>query len=173
MLTFDAVHLHLVMVHLPIVVTPIALLLLAWGAFRQSRDLQSAALALFLLCAGGSFISKQSGERAEDLLEHRVDATFGSEALQHEHEEMAEKATVVSLLLGALSLWGILRSRPSSALLGSQLLLGVVATGMLAYTGYLGGQIRHSEVRGSTSSPTQADSPEWKREIEREDDDGK
>ncbi len=159
------------MVHVPIVVTPTALLLLAWGAVRQSRELQSAALAMFLLCAVANVVSKQSGERAEDQLEHRVDVSFGNEALQHEHEEMAEKATAVGLLLGALSLWGMLRSRPSTALLASQLALGLVATGLLAYTGYLGGQIRHSEIRDSPGPSTPATSPASSQEPHQKDDD--
>ena len=145
----DAIHLHLMLVHLPIVLVPVGLLLLLAGALRHSRELQAAALALHLVAGATCWVAKESGERAEESIERMHLPAIGSESLQHQHEEMAEKATALCLLLGLFSLAGLVRP-PSRPLLASHLVLAAVATGMLAYTGFLGGQIRHSEIRGGS-----------------------
>jgi hypothetical protein len=68
----------------------------------------------------------------------------------HEHEEMGEKAYIAAGILGVLSLAALVRWRRSPVPRGAAygVLVGaVVVGGMMAYTGLLGGRVRHTEVR--------------------------
>lgn len=125
-------------------------MLLLAAAWRNSPELKVAALCFFLVAGAAGWLSKESGERAEEALERFRLSEVAPESLQHAHEEMAEKATALGLFLSLLSLAGAVRPR-SRALLASQIVVAALATGALAYTGYLGGQIRHSEIR--TTAP--------------------
>jgi hypothetical protein len=66
------------------------------------------------------------------------------------HEEAALRATIALGVVGALSLAALLirrgRTLPRGAML-AVLALGLVPAGAMVHTAYLGGQIRHSEIR--------------------------
>lgn len=144
----DAAHIHLVLVHIPIVLTWLALPLLLWGAF--SRDIRKLALAL-LICLGPLlFFSQQSGERAED----RVEKSPGfSKGIVHEHEEAGELALILGWVvsLSAAIVLGLESRRGMPTRAGTAVL--VALTSALAFAvlraGALGGQIMHPEIRGS------------------------
>lgn len=147
-LAMNPAHLHLVVVHVPIVLAPVGLLLLLAAAWRQNRDLQMASLLLLLTVGIASGVSYNSGPTAAEWLDNLNQPSTMSGLLQGQHQEMAEVATLISLFLGLLSLAGWARPQ-SRRLLLAQIIVAALASGALAYTGYLGGQIRHSEIRAT------------------------
>lgn len=61
-----------------------ALLVGAYGLVRRQPDVLRAALGVLVVCGVGSFAATQTGERAEEVVEHLPGI---SEAFTHDHEE--------------------------------------------------------------------------------------
>ena len=86
--TFDGIPIHPLLVHLPVVLVPLAVvgLLLALLVRGWRRWAAPVALALALLASVGTYLAQESGPPLE---EHIEDAEGGSELLE-EHTEMGE-----------------------------------------------------------------------------------
>lgn len=143
----SGVHLHLVLNHWPIIVTMLGLLVVAVAVARDSDGLTRVALALL---AGGGLAALPTyltGEPAE----HAVEKLPGVvEAMIEAHQDAALAAAIVVGVVGACALWALWRYRETllprwvarGALAGA-----LVGSALMGYTGLLGGQIRHTEVR--------------------------
>ncbi|HJP84668.1 MAG TPA: hypothetical protein VJ852_01650 [Gemmatimonadaceae bacterium] len=148
----NIVHLHLLLNHLPVVGSLVALLLFAATFYRNAVStrfalwfavgLGAVALAVYL-----------TGEPAADTVERVVRI---AERDIERHEEAAELATIIAGSLGALALVALLvfRRRQIPRWVGAAGLAGMLfLSAAMAWTANLGGQIRHSEIR-STALPT-------------------
>lgn len=73
------------------------------------------------------------------------------DAITDRHEEIARVATIIAGALGVLALgtlgWHRGRRALSRRTIAVALALAVGVSGLMAYTGYTGGQVRHTEVR--------------------------
>jgi uncharacterized membrane protein len=146
----NALHLHLMLTHVPVVGVLCALALLAAGVARRSDVLVRAgawALVAVAAAAGATFLT---GEPAEHLLDsvRRV-----PESLIEPHEEMAESTLVAALLLGVAALVALFLRRGRAMprrLAGAGLVATVAVATMFAWTANLGGRIAHPEIRGAT-----------------------
>lgn len=141
------VHWHLILVHLPILFIPLALLILLLGAWLKNEGYKALAMALFLATAMISVPAFLTGESAEEAVE---DLPLVSNSIIEAHEEAAEFAFYVTLLTGALACLGlVLRKNPrfQRVSMAGLVFTGVVSSVSLGRAGYLGGQIRHSEIR--------------------------
>jgi len=150
----NAAHLHLVINHLPIfgALLSVPLVIMAL-AFRNERGLLIAAAATLTLTAAGALATMQTGEPAEEMVEHLPGI---AEPLIDEHEERAEVATglAVATAIGALALFGITIRRgtsPPAPWLAALLVATVATSGAMAWTGQAGGVIHHSEIRGEAT----------------------
>ena len=90
-------------------------------------------------------------------IDHGLDDVHGQ---VEEHEEAAELAFISLMILGGTSLIGLFLSYKKSALANKValvvLLISLVSFGLVVRTGYLGGQIRHTEVGpNGVNTPTQ------------------
>lgn len=145
----NAAHLHLLVNHLPIFGVYFALPLLLWAWWRRERILMGAPVALLVAAAVGVFVADQSGERAEEQVEHLPGV---SEAAIYTHEELAEVSVVLTGIAGAVGVAALLLTRrragplPHWAAAGPLLATGAAAVS-LGLTGLSGGQIHHPEVR--------------------------
>lgn len=151
---WNAAHLHLLLNHVPILATAFALLLLGWGRWRGRREMARAALVLFFVGGVVSVAVFLSGDPAEDALEGVLGV---SEEAVDVHEEAAELAMVVSVVVGVLSgalLFGYRHGSLPSWVVPAAAVVGLVAFVLLAYTGLLGGRISHPEVRPVVPTPT-------------------
>lgn len=141
-------HLHLALNHFPVVGSVIVALLLALALHRRSDELGRASLLLAALVGAVSVVVYLTGEPAEELVERLPGV---SEAITEQHEEAALVATIIVAALGALSLvvLGVHRGRRalSRRTIGAALVLALVACGAMGYTAFLGGQVRHTEIR--------------------------
>lgn len=141
-------HIHLIVNHLPIVGLLIGTLILISGLVLRKPDVKFTALWVYVFSAITAFLAFQSGERAEEVIEHLPGI---SESLIHRHEEYAESFLLLSLVLGGLSMLSIValwkNFKYSQYLIFLNLGLAI-ATGVSAkYTGTSGGEIRHTEIR--------------------------
>jgi uncharacterized membrane protein len=144
----NAVHLHLMLTHVPVLGTVFALGLLIVGLLRRSDELKKMALWTFALSAAFAIPVFFTGEPAEDSVKRLPGV---SKAAIEEHEDVAKIAFGVILSLGAVALGGLalLRRRlVPRAFAISILTLAIVAGGLLAWTANLGGKVRHTEIVG-------------------------
>ncbi len=141
-------HIHLVITHLPIYGAFLGALVLVWGLLSRSVSTKVAAYGILLIASLGAVIAFLTGEEAEETAE-RI-AGISKTALEA-HEHFADNAYVAFLVLGVASLlaiWITYRlARWARTVAWLMLLLAVVAFGLAARTGYLGGQIRHTEIQ--------------------------
>lgn len=148
----NTAHLHLMLNHLPVLGTGFGLLLLVAGLLRKSEDLKRASLATFVLSALLAVPVFLTGEPASDVVERLPGV---SEALIEAHEVAAKLSLVIIEVagMGALAALLILRWKPKYARwsLPGVLALSLLAGGSLLHTANLGGQIRHSEIRGTAA----------------------
>ena len=77
-----------------------------------------------------------------------------------QHEDIALIAAIVVGLLGVLSLWALWRYRRAATLPrrvgAAALVLSLAGSGLMAWTGPLGGEIRHTAVRPGLVMPPSA-----------------
>lgn len=141
-------HIHLVITHLPIYGAFLGALVLVWGLLSRSVSTKVAAYGILLIASLGAVIAFLTGEEAEETAE-RI-AGISKTALEA-HEHFADNAYVAFLVLGVASLlaiWITYRlARWERTVARLMLVIAVVAFGLAARTGYLGGQIRHTEIQ--------------------------
>lgn len=145
----DATHLHLVITHLPIFGSVLGMLILIYAMWRKNATTKMAAYGIFIISAIGAGIAYVTGEDAEEKVE---DLPGVMENIISRHEEFAMYALISMVILGAASLIAMVLNGRANMLSRTTamvvLFLSLVSFGLIAKTGQLGGQIRHTEVRG-------------------------
>jgi hypothetical protein len=148
----SGVHIHLLVNHAPILGALFALALLAASFVWAPDTLRRTALVVLVGVGLAGAAANYSGEPAEDAIRGFPGV---QRALIHDHEEMGEVSFYAAAALGVLALGALLRWRrapvPPVAALGA-LAGAAVVSGMMAYTGLLGGRVRHSEVRSGATA---------------------
>lgn len=148
----DQTHIHVVITHLPIFGSILGGLVLAYGLWTKSSETKIAAYGLFIISSISAGIAYLTGEAAEESVEN---LTGVFEATIERHEDFAIYGLVSLIILGLASILGIfltLKKSPATRTLAFVIfLISLVTFGLIARTGFLGGQIRHSEiVKGAT-----------------------
>ena len=142
----DATHVHLLLNHFPIVGTLIGAAVMLWGIVRHDKTIRAVAAVIVMAMAVMAIPVYLTGEPAEERVEHIAGV---SEAMIEEHQEAAELAIVVMAVAGLSSLIALLLQYRSGSkvpfAIAFALTLGAFAA--MAWAGYYGGQIRHSELR--------------------------
>ncbi len=139
-------HFHLMMNHLPLIVTVVGLLTLLAALARRSDELLKAALAMFVLSALVAIPTYLTGEQAE--VQVQKIAVIAREAVLR-HDDAAAWALTANEVLGGLALIGlvVMNRRPAPRwLIVAIIAVAVLVGGAMAYTANLGGKIRHPEV---------------------------
>lgn len=150
-------HIHLLITHLPIFGSILGGLVLAHGLWTKSNQTKIAAYNLFIISAIGAGIAYLTGEAAEETVENIQGIV---EATINQHEEFALFALISLIILGLTSIVGLfitLKNLPLTRTVAFIILfISLISFGLVARTGYLGGQIRHTEIASSTNlSPVQ------------------
>jgi hypothetical protein len=166
-------HLHLVLNHLPIIGIPLATLLLLYAIFSKSKDVLLAALGATTLVGALCIPAFLTGEPAEDIVERRAGVV---KDMIEEHEEAAEAGFVAALAMGGIgavaTFWVLKKGTIPGALLAVVVVSQVVASGLLARAGNLGGVISHPEIRegqpAADGASESGDAPVSEREAEGE-----
>ncbi|MFM2376213.1 MAG: hypothetical protein RLZZ165_1310 [Bacteroidota bacterium] len=149
----NAAHIHLVITHLPIFGSILGAIVMAQALWTRSNPTKIAAYTVFILSAIGASVAYLTGEGAEETVEGLQGV---AEGMIEQHEEFAMFALGSMLLLGLASIAGLLLTLRKSALTRTMatviLLVSLVSFGLAVRTGYLGGQIRHTEISAGTSN---------------------
>ncbi|HRO86358.1 MAG TPA: hypothetical protein PK110_16175 [Niabella sp.] len=149
-------HVHLLITHLPIFGSILGGFVLAYGLWTKSDQTKMAAYILLIVSAVGAGIGYLTGEAAEETVENIAGISKDS---VEQHEEFALIALVSLIVTGIASVVGLYltsRKSPSARVFAKfVLLISLVSFGLAARTGYLGGQIRHTEIKPNYISPTQ------------------
>ena len=147
-------HIHLLITHLPIFGSILGGLVLSYGIWTKSNQTKIAAYGLFIISSFGAGIAYLTGEAAEESVEHLpgiIKSTIET------HEDFAIFALVSLIVLGVTSILGIfltLKKSPATRTVAFVMLfISLVSFGLVAKTGYLGGQIKHSEIVKETVTP--------------------
>lgn len=140
-------HLHLLLNHIPLFGILFGLLLLIIGIIRKNDEIKKISFYTFIISAMITIPTYLTGSKAEGLLENIPTVT---ETVIKPHEEMGEIALIFTSILGILSL-GILfiklSEKTKKIVFSGILILSVISLSLIIRTAYLGGQIRHTELR--------------------------
>ncbi len=149
-------HIHLLITHLPIFGSILGGLVLLHGIGVRSNQTKIAAYYIFLLSSIGAGIAYFTGEAAEETVENIQGVV---EASIKQHEEFALFALISLIILGVTALIGLFLTWRNSALTRTIafiiLFISFLSFVIVARTGYLGGQIRHTEITNGTNVPTE------------------
>jgi uncharacterized membrane protein len=147
----DASHVHLISNHLPIIGVFCGIVVLAFGMARQSPPTLAASYLLLIISGLIGLVAYFSGEGAEEVAEHLPGVTHDSIEV---HEDWGMYTLISYVILFIFSVIGFLRSKNHyhriRKLAMIILVLAIVSFGIAAVTGYLGGLIRHTELRTLT-----------------------
>lgn len=143
----DQTHLHLLITHLPIFGSILGSFVLGYGIWSKSNHTKIAAYLLFLIGAIGAGIAYITGEGAEETVENIQGV---SESVIDQHADFALIALIGLIVLGIASLISIFSIYKNSSYVKTTaiatLIISLVSFTLVARTGYLGGQIRHTEI---------------------------
>jgi len=150
----DATHLHLLVNHLPILGTFLALPLLVLALWRRNEPwVLGAAVFLLFLGGAGAVVADESGDIAHEQVE---DLAGVNRSQIREHEERAEVAVPMGVVTGLVGLgllgWALKKRATPPLGVGALLVLSTVSAGVMAWTGQAGGLIRHSELGTNVSA---------------------
>jgi len=153
-------HLHLLLNHFPVIGALIAIGLLAVAILKRNSAVAKASLGLFAILGGIAVMVFFTGEPAEEAIEKLPGF---SEAITEKHEETALAATIALASLGAFSIgiltWFRRKDVPRWLTLGT-LMLSLVSGTLMGYTAFLGGQVRHTELRSQTTITAGQENPD-------------
>ena len=152
-------HTHLLLNHLPIIGTMIALAIFLVSLAANRDDLKQASLALFALIAIFSIPTYMSGSGARDTIQ---DTPGISMEMLEAHQGAALLAFIFMELTGLVSLAGLWRysrtaknpwgAQPARTTLWAVLVLAILTSGLMAVAGNTGGDIRHTEIVSSENA---------------------
>jgi uncharacterized membrane protein len=149
-------HLHLLITHLPIFGTILGLLVLMYGLRTKSNETIVASYSIFILSSIGAIISYLTGEAAEETVENIQGIT---KAAIDRHEDFAVVGLISLITLGIIAITGIFltlkKSNFSRKVAYLTLLVSLASFVLIGWTGYLGGQIRHTEINSPTTEVQQ------------------
>ncbi len=141
----DQTHLHLITNHIAIIGTLFAGIVLLIGLISNTVQTRIAAFILMLLSSIGGYITFKTGHEAEETVEHIKGI---SEYVVEQHEEFAEKALWLIILLFIASIVGLYAGKKNLSaekkISWVILLISIISFAVFAWTGYLGGQIMHA-----------------------------
>ena len=147
-------HIHLLINHLPIFGSILGGFVLAHGLWTKSNQTKIAAYNVLIISTIGAVIAYLTGEAAEETVENIQGI---SKAMLDQHEDASVYALVALIILGVASLIGLFLTLKKSSFARTiavvTLFISLISFGIIARTGYLGGQIRHTELNSAT--PTQ------------------
>lgn len=154
-------HVHLALNHIPVIGIIFVGILLAVSMVLKNTQFQRVALVFLFFVALSAIPVFLTGEGAEEIVE---DIPEVSEEYIEEHEEAALISLIFMEILGGLSLLSILLFRKLPGyqrfMTSGMLILTLIVMALFIWTAYLGGHIRHSEIRPDFQMPSPADSGE-------------
>jgi uncharacterized membrane protein len=158
---WNVAHLHIAINHIPVVLVPAALVLLAVGVWRRSESVFRTGIVVAWVGAASGLATYLTGDAAADLVmavekaqEKTLDPIVG------EHDASAGWALGSAVLVAAAGVWAWRRKGLGREVTVPLLVLTALSTAILARTALLGGRIRHPEARAGFVAPSVHDEHE-------------
>ncbi len=149
----NTAYIHLMITHLPIIGAFIGLLILVFAYLKKDANVKMAAYLVFVVCAIGACIAYATGEGAEEVVENLPGVL---KSAMETHEDAAMYSLISMIALGVMSIIGIIQIRwNNSKLIFAHkliLILSLWSMASIAYTGNLGGKIRHTEIANTSAA---------------------
>ncbi|HBR58123.1 MAG TPA: hypothetical protein DEA22_11765 [Blastocatellia bacterium] len=146
----DMAHLHLMLNHFPLMGALFGTPILAYALLRKNDSLRNTALVIFVFAAAIAIPVYLTGEPAEEIVEHLPGVSH--DAIET-HEDSALFALWAAIGAGVVSAVGLILALRAKAAANTvaliALLFGIVTAGLMARTANLGGEVRHTEIRGT------------------------
>lgn len=156
---FDVAHIHVMIVHLPIIGTVLAMIPLLWWLYKKDASIKWIGLVLLAVSLVWIPLATSSGESTEQaFFDGTISAPLDDAGMQilELHSEVAEYAEAFWFVIFALIALQLFLWKKNYAWKNRLFWITLVANffliGWLGYVGYLGGQIRHPEFRATISS---------------------
>lgn len=144
----DALHLHLALNHVPVFGALFVSLLLLTALCKKDEGLKRLGLWWALALTLISIPIKFTGDYAEKAAHSQP---WLIESYAEIHEQAADQATTVIFLMGTVALLALILARKGKTVpqwaFALTLLLGIATFALMVRTAYLGGLIRHAEIR--------------------------
>lgn len=144
-------YLHLVLNHVTIVGIPVATIFLLHGLLKGNVSSRRFALIILFSLAATVLPVFFTGEPAEESVEHLPGVV---ESMIESHEDAGKVSMIITVILGIaafVAFWFQRDERKGRTSAIAVLVLAVIAMSSLTYTGSLGGQIRHTEIRNGAA----------------------
>ena len=176
----NAAHLHLVLNHIPVIGSAIAIFVLLIGILKKSDDIKKVSLLILILTALITIPVYLSGDKAQAKIEGNYEDV--DEDFIESHEDFALYSFIVMDIAGVIALAVLFLFKKPKTLPNSiaffMLALLLIVNGMMAYTANLGGKIHHPEIRedklpweSSVNPGTDKSAKEKSNNKEKDDDD--
>jgi uncharacterized membrane protein len=150
----NGAHFHLVVNHLPIIFPVVGIIVMLTGLIFKSQDVKRTAYLIFFIGMITAIAAMTSGEGAEEVVEN---INGVNENYIEFHEEAAERFSMLTYILGALSLFGFWASiKQKSFSHGTNIAILIFAFVVIFFgreAGTTGGEIRHTEIRANDTAP--------------------
>ena len=150
-MNINPAHLHLLVNHFSIIGWLFTTFVLAYAIVKKDSGILRLSYILFIMCAAASIVAINTGEGAEHYLKslNKVEGYY-----LERHIRMADIANIGMIIIGAVSILNLF-IRKISNLIFMQiviLIISLMVAGLMTYTGKLGGEIMHREIRIDSSS---------------------
>ncbi|HET9038386.1 MAG TPA: DUF2231 domain-containing protein [Myxococcaceae bacterium] len=158
---WNLAHLHIAINHIPVVLVPVALFILAVGVWRRSEVLFRTGIVVAWVGVAFGLGAYLSGDEAADLVmaaEKAQEKTL--DPIVSEHDASAGWALGSAVLVAAAGVWAWRRKGLGREVTVPLLVLTALSSAILARTSLLGGRIRHPEARTGFVAPAVHDEHE-------------
>ena len=156
----DGTHIHLLITHLPLFGSMCGAIVMIVAFAKKSEAAKTAAYLVFVVSALGAVTAYLTGDAAEHAV-RKIDPS--AKDFIHPHENFAFYALISLILLGVFSLVGLYinakKPQYASKIASVVFILSLVSFGLVGWTAYLGGQVRHTEIRTAPVEPPPAPAP--------------
>ena len=151
---WNVAHLHIAINHLPVILIPAALVILAVGVWRRSEAVFRTGIVVAWVGVASGLATYLTGDPAADLVmatekaqEKTLDPIVG------EHDASAGWALGSAVLVTVAGVWAWRRKGLGREVTVPLLVLTALSSAILGRTALLGGRIRHPEARAGFVAP--------------------
>ncbi len=148
----NAAHFHLVINHVPIIGSMMAIFVLIVGMIKKSDDVKKVSALVLILTALLTIPVYLSGGKAQGKIEGNYEDV--DEQFINTHEESAFYSFVLMDITGAVAIIALFVFRKPKILPNSfsitLLVILLIVISLMTYTANLGGKIHHPEIREDT-----------------------
>jgi uncharacterized membrane protein len=158
---WNVAHLHIAINHLPVILIPTALAILAAGVWRRSEVVFRTGIVVAWVGVASGLATYFTGDPAADLVMAAEKAQAKTlDPIVGEHDASASWALGSAVLVAVAGVWAWRRKGLGREVTVPLLVLTALSTAILGRTALLGGRIRHPEARAGFIAPAHAEENE-------------